>query len=261
MTCSICQSPSVFLFKKLVLGKHQVSYYHCPTCGFIQTETPYWLEEAYSKALSSMDVGIVRRNLLFAKGGCFLDYAGGTGMFTRLMRDKGFDFYHEDMYCENVFARYFGKEDAPAGQRFDLLTAFEVFEHLPDPMKEISGMFAFSDTVFFSTELSPEEPVHWWYLTPETGQHIAFYSTQTLKYVASKLGCHFYSNGRNLHLFSRKKMFDTEEAFRKVIQPPSGWKELYNKISSKLGISGVVQRKSLTQDDFDAIRQRLAKKN
>ncbi len=40
----------------------------------------------------------------------FLDYAGGYGVFTRLMRDIGFDFYWHDPYTQNLFANGFEKD-------------------------------------------------------------------------------------------------------------------------------------------------------
>jgi hypothetical protein len=62
-------------------------------CGFIQTETPYWLDDAYSYAIASQDVGIMFRNeqnvslttalmhLLFPDTKYALDFGGGHGIF------------------------------------------------------------------------------------------------------------------------------------------------------------------------------------
>ena len=57
MQCKVCGKPTAPLFKKLVLRKYDVQYHQCPSCGFIQTEEPYWLEEAYSSAISDLDLG------------------------------------------------------------------------------------------------------------------------------------------------------------------------------------------------------------
>jgi hypothetical protein len=39
------------------------------------------------------------------KNGTFVDIGGGYGLLTRLMRDRGFDFYWKDPHCENIFAK------------------------------------------------------------------------------------------------------------------------------------------------------------
>ena len=63
---------------------------------FLQTEEPYWLAEAYSSVICAEES--VARNLDLAKrvpillyyffnyNAQFVDYAGGYGIFTRMMR-------------------------------------------------------------------------------------------------------------------------------------------------------------------------------
>jgi hypothetical protein len=43
-----------------------------------------------------------------------------------------------------------------------------------------------------------------WYYGVEHGQHISLYRTKKLRYLAQTRGLHVCTNGRNLHLFSRK---------------------------------------------------------
>src|SRR5688572_15218026 len=122
MHCKICAGTSEPFAVATVLEKHQVQYFVCSHCGFVQTEEPYWLEEAYSEAITRADIGLVGRNVLgseqvkllilafFNDRGKFLDYGGGYGMFVRLMRDAGLNFYLYDQYCENLFAKGFDVE-------------------------------------------------------------------------------------------------------------------------------------------------------
>lgn len=63
MSCKICNGEIQDFDVAKVLGKYNVKYYNCPNCGAIYTEKPYWLKEAYSEAISSLDVGLVGRNL------------------------------------------------------------------------------------------------------------------------------------------------------------------------------------------------------
>ncbi len=142
---------------------------------------------------------------LFDARGRFLDYAGGYGIFTRLMRDIGFDFRWHDPYTENLVAR--GFEYSPDEGPFEVLTVFEAFEHFVDPLAELTKIMTFSRNVLFSTELLPNPAPAldaWWYYGPEHGQHVAFYSRRSLEILAARHGLHFQSNGGSLHLFSEK---------------------------------------------------------
>ena len=175
MTCKICQQKMDDVFNALVLGKYKVSYYHCPQCGFLQTEDPYWLDEAYKDSINAADTGLLSRNiffskttalliyLLFDKDGVFLDYAGGFGVFTRLMRDIGFNFYWHDPMTQNLVAK--GFEYNNFMPNFELLTTFESFEHFADPLIEIRKMLSISNNILFSTFLLPSSvpAKDWWY--------------------------------------------------------------------------------------------------
>ncbi len=260
MNCKVCNTTSQQLFSTTVLNKYEVVYFKCPSCDFIQTEKPYWLQEAYREAIADADVGYVTRNLLYAdlvsvilnwsfdKRAAYLDYGGGYGLFVRLMRDKGFNFYRQDIYCKNIFAQHFDVQETTAPKQFELLTAFEVFEHLEFPMEEIARMMQYADAILFSTELQPTMQVHdpkdWWYFMPDSGQHIAFYSKKTLQQMATQLNCFLYSNGADLHLLSRKKYSLDPVKYISVLL------DLKNKLLGKY----YYNRKSLLQTDFNKIK-------
>lgn len=216
MQCKICGSPTEFVFKGKILKKYDVDYFRCPNCDFMQTEEPYWLSESYVSAISDLDLGPVNRAVtgarivesvivsFFNPNARFIDWGGGYGVFTRLMRDMGYDFYWRDAYCENLFAKQFvAKEESG----YELMTTFEVFEHLVQPMAEIEAMLKLSPNILFSTHLPPK-PLHtatdWWYLTPEHGQHVAIYSPKSLQFIAAKFGLHLASDGSSLHVLSQK---------------------------------------------------------
>lgn len=44
------------------MNKYDIQYFRCSQCGFVQTEEPFWLEEAYSSAIGDSDVGLAARN-------------------------------------------------------------------------------------------------------------------------------------------------------------------------------------------------------
>ena len=151
------------IFSRKILEKYDIAYFQCNSCNFIQTEEPYWLEEAYQQSLNIEDTGIVKRNILCAKRtnvvlyslfnhrGQFLDYGGGTGLFVRLMRDYGFDFYWNDPFTKNIFARGY-ERDLSEHHHYETVTSFECFEHFVDPHAEIKKMLSVAPAIIFSTE-------------------------------------------------------------------------------------------------------------
>jgi len=224
-TCKICGSASHPFGNATLLHKYDVEYFQCSNCGFVQTEPPYWLAEAYSEAIARSDVGYVMRNQRlsttasnviaygFDPSGTFLDYGAGYGLFVRLMRDLGYDFRWYDKYCENIFAK--GLE-ATEGDRtqYELITAFEVLEHLENPLQEVQEMLRFSRNLLFSTELVPihnPRPGEWGYYAPQEGQHISLYTRRSLEILAETLGLNFYTDGGMVHLLTEKPL--SERAF------------------------------------------------
>ena len=220
MRCKICQSESSKFASARILEKYDVDYFQCANCGFVQTEDPFWLEEAYSEPIANSDVGLVYRNThlsnvtenliynLFNHNAKFVDYGAGYGLFVRIMRDKGFNFYWHDKYCENIFAKGFVAEK-PENQVYEVVTAFEVFEHLVNPLTEIERILDFSGNILFSTELLPDtnpKPNEWWYYALQEGQHISLYTTKSLSIIAKKFKLNLYSNGSSLHLLTQKQI-------------------------------------------------------
>jgi hypothetical protein len=212
--CKVCSAKSAYFGEAELLRRYRVQYFRCGKCGFIQTEAPYWLEEAYSSAIARQDVGIMHRNLmnrevasavinlLFSGAERCLDFGAGHGMLVRLMRDRGFNFFWSDLHATNDYARGFEREN---GAKYDFLTAFEVLEHLIDPISGLEEMMSLSENVFVSTCIVPKPApalADWWYYAPTTGQHVSFYSEESLQLVAARFGRRLLSAGP-YHLFSK----------------------------------------------------------
>ncbi len=219
--CKICKSKTIFKFEKMVLKKYLVRYYCCPKCDFIQAELPYPLEEAYADAIVEKDTGVLFRNILLAEKAdlilkknfnCrakFLDFAGGYGVLTRLMRDKGYNFKSYDRFCKNLFSQQFLANDfIDSNEKYELITALEIFEHLENPLATIGLLAQKAKAILFTTELIPENQdlKNWHYLSTDTGQHIVFYSSKTFEYLAQQLGFYYYTDQVSLHLFSKAKI-------------------------------------------------------
>lgn len=214
-TCPVCDGVMDHFDSAVVLGRYDATYHRCPTCGLVATRETPWLEEAYTSAIHDADAGLLRRARRYQRlagsvirfeglrGGRFLDWAGGYGVFTQLMREKGYDTWQHDDFAEPVFARDFRD---PGEGRYDLITAFEVFEHLADPRRELAATAERTDRLLFTTETLPSGPpkiADWWYYMPAVGQHITFHTVTSLRMLGEHLGFELTSNGSNWHLFHR----------------------------------------------------------
>jgi hypothetical protein len=220
MKCSICRSNSSYYLSKELLNKYTVKYFRCSNCHFIEAEKPrYWGKEAYSSAIIDEDTGIIGRNIILSKistiiyiiffgkkNSKILDYAGGYGLMTRLLRDIGLDCYWQDKFADNIFAKQFvGKNKS----KYGMVTAFEYFEHIDNPIIEIEYIFKkYSPNILlFSTTVHDGSPQKdWWYFAASGGQHISLYSLESLHTLASKLNLKLSTNGRNVHIFSKTKI-------------------------------------------------------
>lgn len=252
--CRICNKENKSIFSAKILNKYYIKYYYCSNCGFLQTEEPYWLQEAYNESINVSDTGIMSRNLnllkistlliyfFFDKNKKFLDFAGGYGIFTRLMRDIGFDFYWYDKFSKNLVARGFEYNNSDS---IELITSFESFEHFEQPMNELKSMLNISKNIIFSTELLPQsvpKPDDWSYYGLGHGQHISLYGFKTLEYIAKKYNLNLYSNKTSIHLLTKKII--NNKLFNIILK------------ANKLGIFHVIKKdmKSKTMDDWNLLR-------
>lgn len=212
--CRVCGTiieKSIFSAK--IIGR-SVEYYECPNCAYVQTGAPDWLEEAYASVINDCDTGLLVRNRISAGivlgtlsaigkvRGRVVDCAGGYGILTRLLRDKGVDALWSDPYCQNLVARGFEHKGEPA----DLVTAFEAFEHFVHPSDEMQHLFEIAPNLLISTEVMPTpapKPNEWWYYGLDHGQHIGFMRCDSLRALAAKFGKHLATDGHSYHFFSQ----------------------------------------------------------
>lgn len=260
--CKICSGKSQFVFSKRVLQKYDVSYYLCSSCGFLQTEKPFWLEEAYLTPMAKYDLGILTRVKQAASlvscyikntktsSGEFLDFGSGYGIFVRTMRDFGYDFKGYDKYTKDLFGGLNTYESLPSTKKFELITALEVIEHIEDPKAELTTLFEHTDTIVLSTELSPStnELSEWHYLSNLAGQHISLFSYESMKQLASALGVHYIKLNNQYHALT-KQSGTTERHFK-----PSVLERLYAKLNPDRS-----PQSSLLTSDSEELLQTLIK--
>lgn len=211
----ISGAPSRFIFQHKVLGKYDARYFLDDSTGYIFAEKPFWLKEAYSQAIADTDTGILNRNNRNVEivSHCLaanryelkrgIDLGGGYGLFVRGMRDAGFEFFWTDRYADNLVAK--GFEAAPG--RYDVAVAFEVLEHLENPLEFVKENFERfgCTTLFFSATCFDEADLpdtNWWYWAFETGQHIGFVSERTLHWMAKEIGMRLWPVRDDVYAFT-----------------------------------------------------------
>lgn len=261
--CPVCGAPVEAFAPGVVLGRLAVQYVRCGSCGTVHLPQPGWLTEAYSKAISELDVGLLGRCISQAlltarvvrsegvRDGTFLDWAGGYGTLTRLLRDRGLDFRHHDPMCENVFA---GGHEGDLTAAYDLVTAFEVLEHLHEPVTALAPVFQAGSRVLVSTYLLPDPapaPDRWWYYARESGQHVTFYTPRALHVLAERFGTKVTSDGQQLHLFHR----DPARPGTRLLL--SGQGRRARQLGARAAGASPLRRRSLQARDADQALQRL----
>lgn len=130
-----------------------------------------------------------------------LDYGGGHGLLSDLLCEQG---WHSESYDPFVDRSVSLNE---LGQ-FDLVTAYEVFEHVPDVRRLIANLASLLNpdgVVLFSTLLSdgnifPGQPLSWWYAAPRNG-HISLFSARSLEILGASKGFAVGSFSQDLHAF------------------------------------------------------------
>lgn len=254
--CRVCGSPTRALGSLRILGRHDGHAWQCGACGFAQLVEPSWLGDAYAEAITGTDVGLLARcrhleprirGILACagrSGGTVLDWGGGYGTLTRMLRDRGVDCRHWDPHCANLFARGFDA-DLESRDRWDSVLAVEVLEHLVDPWSFFRPVAARTDLIVATTELVSEPaPAFdvWAYWGAEHGQHVSFHSRRSLAHVARAVGMDYLAAGP-MHVFSRGVPWAGRAAMR---------------VSAVRRVAAALaRRRSLVGPDHAAARQRL----
>jgi hypothetical protein len=124
------------------------------------------------------------------------------------LRDRGVDAYWNDKYSKNLLAMGF---DFKHDFKPDAVVAFEVMEHLVDPLETVSEIMNMTDCFIFSTLTVPHvnftNNKDWWYFVPESGQHVFLSSEKALRTLAETLGCR-YKRIHKMHVIYRGNTFN-----------------------------------------------------
>jgi len=189
--------------------------FQCSECSFCYFDTSDWSGEPFSEELNELDLGSVARCLLVADfvTAVFpsrtteyrvLDWGGGDGLLTRVLRDRGVNCVWHDPFVE---PRFVGDSRYDDRTHINLTVVSEVFLHLTDPVSAMKLLLSKSDVVIMTAVVPPREfDAKWWYLMPATGQHVAFYPKNSLQALAAQTNSCTCSDGRFFHVFSHRRL-------------------------------------------------------
>jgi SAM-dependent methyltransferase len=204
--------------KVLGLSGISVSYALCGRCGFcFAPELSAWTLDEFERRIYNDQYVLVDPDYVERRPGAnaagltamfrtlptsvrHLDYGGGNGLLAKLLQEAKWDSTSYDPFVDrNLGVEQLGK--------FDLITAFEVFEHVPDVrqlMSNLRSLLAPNGLVLLSTLLSdgniqPDQRINWWYASPRNG-HISLFSRSSLATLAQSSGLNFASFSDGLHV-------------------------------------------------------------
>ena len=192
--CRLCTNNTIFKFSNTVLEKYKINYFECQKCLSLQTQKPFWLEEAYEDWITKYDTGAYARTEKTSLVSLFvcnlfklndvLDIGGGDGLFCRILRDYYINCFTNDKYSKNLYAKTFSNPDF---KNPDLLTCFESVEHFENPKEEFDKMFKINPKMLLiTTSLYKKQDQNWDYFEFQTGQHIFFLSKEAFKILGKK---------------------------------------------------------------------------
>ncbi len=131
-----------------------------------------------------------------------LDFGGGDGEMSRRLRERGWDSQSWDPF--------FDPASSLNGEKFDLITSIEVFEHAPDVhglMEKLTSACHDSTFIYFSTfthdqSIRKNGRIDWWYISPRNG-HVSIFSKYSLGFLGDKYGFKFGSFTDYLHCYCK----------------------------------------------------------
>lgn len=191
---------------RLPKSNTMVRYYTCDICDFcFAPEFRNWPESRFKERIYNHEYVLVDPDYVTVRphnsakfiGSVFgsvrhrishLDYGGGSGLLSELLRANGWQSSSYDQFVD-------GPDEFGRLSTYDLVTAFEVFEHVVDPldlMASLSKLAHPQSLIMFTTVLSDGhiargEGLGWWYLAPRNG-HVSLYSKHSLTLLLSAHG-------------------------------------------------------------------------
>ena len=199
----------------------EIWYYLCGTCkfcfaaGMFAWTSAVMTRRIYNHQYQDIDPDFVesrpRNNSIALQkwfGGVLdqidhLDYGGGAGRLTELLRQHGWRSCSYDPFFQS------GAPPEP-GKRYTLVTAFEILEHSNDPRGLMRSLAAQLDdygllvitTLLSDDAIDPGRKLDWWYAAPRNG-HISLFSAEALHLLAEENGLFCETRNGLIHFLGK----------------------------------------------------------
>ncbi|BBO79774.1 hypothetical protein DSCO28_03400 [Desulfosarcina ovata subsp. sediminis] len=203
-----------------------VYYYFCSQCGFcFAPDFRKWSDVEFSKYIYNQDYVQVDPDYVEARPKSnaallvhhfkahkdrirHLDFGSGSGLLSRILQTLNWKSNSYDPFAHNT-------NQINGSDKFNLITAYEVFEHVSDVNGLMAQLFEFMEPggmILVSTLLSdgyifPHQRLAWWYASPRNG-HISLFSKNSLEVLSKNHGFSIKSVSPGLHVLYREKMPD-----------------------------------------------------
>jgi hypothetical protein len=130
---------------------------------------------------------------------------GGDGLLCRMLRDYNINCFVKDKYATTTYAQGFTEQNFSTP---DMVIGFELLEHFANPKTDLEELFGLhAKVMLLSTALYTDQKGDWWYLVPESGQHVFFYSKQALEMIAKKYDYSLVISGGFILLLKQTSSF------------------------------------------------------
>ncbi len=159
-----------------------------------ETDASFWKEQV--DALLTISAKYVPRPKKI------LDFGAGSGEITKEIRSRGLD-------CTSLEPMEDGfLKDQSFGEKFDIIFAVEVIEHIQnlwEELREMEEVLSPGGVMVFSTILTDKFVYEansvdvfreWFYKDDQT--HVSFFCNETMSYIANMLGYEAYTFGQNV---------------------------------------------------------------
>lgn len=204
--CPLCCDSSISFF----YSDKKREYWRCDICRLVFVPPEFQLstmaekaeydkhnntlvDEGYRKFLSRMFNPVQSLLQTPADG---LDFGCGPGpLLAKMFRDSGYQMSIYDLFYEN--------NPKVLEQKYDFITATEVFEHLREPgrvLEQLMGMLNQQGILGVMTKRVTNQSAFekWHYKNDQT--HICFFSIDTFCWIASRYNCEFVVMGDDVVL-------------------------------------------------------------
>jgi len=192
--CPLCNTNQKLAF----LPDTEREYYRCSCCDLIFVSRECHLSEIDQRARYDSHNNdpddpryrnffkqlLVPLRAILPSNSYGLDFGSGPGPTLSLMLE-------ECGHKVDLYDKFYAQNDAVFQNRYDFITATEVVEHLPNPLKDLEALVKIlqkGGILAIMTEIvSPQLDFTNWYYKNDPS-HVCFYSEKTFLYLANLLG-------------------------------------------------------------------------